>query len=94
MGSLGVSSPDYQPGLAARLTPERQAALLARGFSTWPKSPSNYVREVVVDGEASAKRVVEEALDILFGEFGYRGSEELGLRVCTEWSSGEAGDGE
>ena len=71
-----VSSLDYQPGLTDRLTPERQAALLARGFETGA-SPSNYRREVVIDGDASASEVAHEVLDILFEVLGYRGEEAL-----------------
>jgi hypothetical protein len=78
-----VSSLDYQPGLLDRLTPERQAALVARGFETGA-SPSNYRREVVIDGDASATAVAHEALDILFEALGYRGEEALVLHIEAE----------
>ena len=78
-----VSSLDYQPGLASRLTPDRQAALLARGFTTGP-SPSNYRREVVIDGDDSAVEVAREALETLFDMLGYRGEEALMLQIVAE----------
>ena len=89
-----VSSLDYQPGLLDRLTPERQAALVARGFETGA-SPSNYRREVVIDGDACATTVAHEALDILFEVLGYRGEEALVLHIeaeeADEWD-GVSGD--
>ena len=89
-----VSSLDYQPGLLDRLTPERQAALVARGFETGA-SPSNYRREVVIDGDACATAVAHEALDILFEVLGYRGEEALVLHIeaeeADEWD-GVSGD--
>ena len=83
-----VSSLDYQPGLADRLTPDRQAGLLARGFETGA-SPSNYRREVVIDDDASACQTAREALDILFEVLGYRGEEALTLHVEAERGAGE-----
>ena len=78
-----VSSLDYQPGLADRLTPDRQAALVACGFEIGA-SPSNYRREVVIDSDASAGKVAHEALDILFEVVGYRGEESIVLHVEAE----------
>ena len=78
-----VSSLDYQPGLTDRLTPDRQAALVARGFETGA-SPSNYRREVVIDSDASAGEVAHGALDILFEVLGYRGEEAIVLHVEAE----------
>ena len=82
-----VSSLDYQPGLADRLTLDQQTALETRGFSKG-ESPSNYRREVRIDGDVSARDVARETLDILFDVLGYCGDETLVLRIEAERLAG------
>ena len=82
-----VSSLDYQPGLADRLTLDQQTAPETRGFSKGER-PSNYRREVRIDGDPSARQVARETLDILFDVLRYRGDETLVLRIEAERPAG------
>ena len=78
-----VASAQYQPGLQHLLTNDRTESLLARGFSLG-KRPSNFRREVVIDGPDAARRIASETLEILFHVFGYRGPQPLSCSFVAD----------
>lgn len=78
-----VASAQYQAGLDDLLTESRTEFLRDRGFSLGP-GPSNFRREVVIDGSETARRVAAETLEILFDTFGYRGPQPLRYRFVAD----------
>lgn len=78
-----VSSADYQPGVARLIGPEKEAALLARGFSKGAP-PSNYTLEVPIRDREAAEGVAAESLRIVFETLEYRGGQALVLEVVWE----------
>ena len=78
-----VASAQYLPALQDLVTEAHLESLRARGFSLG-RSPSNFRREVVIDGPEAARRVAGETLEILVDAFGYRSPQPLRYRFVAD----------